>query len=1040
MTVNSSYRDVHYHELLPLFDNLVKVGDHASRQIYKIVIPLLMGFKYSSIPVQGCYLAGSSLTNLFAASTEYNDIDMKIIVKGDQNSAKQLFSLIGQLFFLTIDGCYYCLDNLAHKTFKPVYLPGSYSFTAYSIQGYGQHHPFDISVIVTDHFNGDLPTVMNIDSLFVPLVLFQAVSSVALGSSDPLRFHLQSAQGDCEAVIENIKKRVLTCQDPARVKKFGWVRYLNAITEGFICKDPEVNRIFCATEMKNPHFSVYSMYQFMQKKKRSSFDVHWIFFICNAIFQCPDKEILNDLLRNFTSLLEHQKQSVTWMADLKAMLPIPFPLEEIPILLQLFLPLLSQSVILKHHVEKNWLQCEFKEGEKNFYLLIPYECVQNRETLSVMANIFETEQSFIFPDLTNGNLPLEESCLSLLSDIHLFQKSPLAKELIRGWSALCPTLSVRLSSEKKIFNPFLFLPFFHLFEEQDRALITHHALKAIHQKDLNDCDLLSRSLLPLLQGYCNMQRELAAESEVLLGIKLCLQALCAEDQHFTLSSSKESVLRNLSKKLRSFDQNTINTAPLIREISSFLIRQLLKKENPLCFKCVTDLFIHIHVRPETNNERDDFLIDLDVYCTILEHTTENSPNLTLIYAHLPALFFMIPHQENRLELTLRFSKMLLSLSERKIPPFFATLLIPIGFELLLGTSGCLSFPDTMNTQEATTRFLSFVLSHTQPNQWYYDEILPVFYQVLDISSDLIEPLILQKFITKALEAAKTFKKNKKVKLHLSKSVTLLSYCYKTCSDYDTSFLCKGTDKPQVMEALRNVLSFANEQERQEEMERFLIDLNFHGFLDAQFINDIAQEVAIAKNFSIANGYCDIFMNPFFKNYSVSWTILIKSIKNITIASWQTQEINLFMRMFCSLLNQQFSLSPHKQVNEKIYLSYLFSFYLQLTTQCSEFSLSIDLVENIIDNPQRYLPLGRPYKEHLLTLFEIMGQKIAVVGYHPMDLKEKKVHAFLTIFHRFWKTLSAEEQNNHQSIASKLNPPGNQKKANALAFEKSKARS
>ncbi|MFI0435085.1 MAG: hypothetical protein ACH350_05090 [Parachlamydiaceae bacterium] len=1236
MQIGLAYKEIDYKQLLPLLNNQVKLCDGRLSCVHDIALSFLLSLHHACIPVMGSYLVGSSLTHLFAASTEHHDIDMKIMIRGTHQVAQGLFSHIGNLPLF--QGVPYSLDHLAHETFKPVYIDRLYSFKGYTFQGLGGDLPFEISLIVADCLNMLPPTVMNLDSFYIPVTFFPSPFGFILGSFVPEHFRLYSTQGTCQSVIEQIKERRLTCQDPKSVKKFGWTRYLSAIVEGFSCQDQEMNDIFFENETENVETFIYDMHQFVQRKKQGAAEVYWLFLICNAIFQCPKTSFLERLIGQLTSLLEHQTPSAAWMLPLKAVLRGPFPLKDIPTVLQLFLPLLSQSVTLKNHLNGTWLQCKLKGGTNNLHILIPYAFCDRQKALPSILNALRNEGTSIVLEGARGDLPFEESCFTLLSDISTIEESPLVEDLIFGWISLSPPLFSLLFSKMSNSRLFLgarYLPFklrlicqeiqktdinssilqkivfnldfssldeeqkhllcqlfleksggfkallekpseyffdqdscfdrvlmilnfydekkrsaqacllidhvlnndgtslsthscsfleklfqmttqsdqeqmhsfsrllradrsraldylqmrlqaaldkhllvwqiygnlydekivadfleekylvldsyrlylhdtkdetlkengkraasfrmqntlctslfllssFHLFEKQDQAQITDEALKAISQKRLNFSGFSLRSLYSLLEGYCEMQGDCLVEPHVLLGLQLSLKALSVKSKKMNLPPDLETVLMRFSKKISRFDKETVNHTPLILEISAMLIKQFLKKS--VYVESANEILTTIY-HPRLNNQnRENCAIDVEVYCSFLENEWQDSTDLSMIYQDVVTLFYSIPHQKNATELTVRFSKMLLVLCEKRMVIAYAIPLIKIGLELF-NRSSALPVTAAIEDPAALTKFLSFVLFHTQEDGLYYYCILPDFYTLFLRIPSLVSSRLLKAFIAKGLAAAKRITKDDR---WLEGAAALLSFSYKVCPKYTKTFSHEGTNKGQVMEALDCLFSFPDQEKVMEKVERLLKYLAIHNFLEGQFIGDMVPKIAEVNRISLPDAYTQVLMNPFFCS-CVPWNVLIEIINPVDIRSWKKDEINLFMMVLASVWDTQFLLHMNTPPGKKESLDRILSFYLNLVEHCSVCYLSANLLGDLIANPGRYCPRGTNEKNHLLEVFAQIANKIHAVGYSFDDIKEKKVSKFLRDFHSFWNTLPQNAKEMHARTLSHLTP-------------------
>ena len=427
MILNRSI-EINFEDLSPIFNHEIKIGLEGHGRIYDIIVPLLNSLRQTFLPVKGVYLVGSSLTHLFARpsvnsflkknpsqesllidgnssclleregilieeskvdcsdrsnsdsdndnDSDYNDYDLKIVVEGTQQIAGQIFLSFQQLPLLVIEGEVKTLGELSHDTFPYVSIPEHYCFKAFTFKKHGEGRPFEISIIVKELLSTDPmsifpPSVMNIDSLFVPITLFHTSSYDKLGTDRADQFQIFSTQGHCDFVIENIRNRLLTCLNPASIYKHGWPRYLMAVTNGFVCEDGEVNRIFCETDMKDLQRCLFDLYKFIQKKKQPIFQVYWPFFLCNAIFHCPQGDAKEKLHELFKSLLEHRTHQLPWMSFFKEMVPTSFPAEDVSALLNFFIPLIIPSNGLKSHMGENWLQSVFEFENKKFYFLLP---------------------------------------------------------------------------------------------------------------------------------------------------------------------------------------------------------------------------------------------------------------------------------------------------------------------------------------------------------------------------------------------------------------------------------------------------------------------------------------------------------------------------------------------------------------------------------------------------------------------------------------------------------------------------------------------
>jgi len=444
MEILPAYRKVSSEELAPLFDNLLNVGASTPYRVYDIVVPFLMNLHYllhqSSPPFQitGVYFVGSMLTNLYVTPIEHHDIDMKILIKGTQEVASKYFSFFEKSPFLVIEENERNLLNLAFETFKPVYLD-AYSFKGYTIMGHEGHLPLEISLLVAED-EIQLPSVMNLDSFFIPIALIGSPFGYGLGSSHLDSFQLYSTQGVCDTVIEEIKNKSLSCQHPQSVKKFGWPRFILALIDGFTSLDPALNQVFQECDMRELEKAIYVIHQFVNKKRAAHFPIFWTYFVYNAIFHSSRHEFLEKWVGQLDSLLKWPRQDLAWMSFLKVSLPKPLPKHETPFLLALLLPLFAQSISLKNHENKNWLQCMMGEWPKKLHILIPPLFSANpHQSCDRLTSFFQEAANPPFTYL-KGELSVDESLIPFFASLSSFQEGSIGKEILFGWMLLCPSL------------------------------------------------------------------------------------------------------------------------------------------------------------------------------------------------------------------------------------------------------------------------------------------------------------------------------------------------------------------------------------------------------------------------------------------------------------------------------------------------------------------------------------------------------------------------------------------------------------------------
>ncbi len=439
----SSYKEVLSQELAPVFHNQVNLRSSRSIRVDNIVILFLRKLQEARLPLSGAYLLGSRLTDLFATRLEFiNDIDFKIILEGGQGESaglrfctwKVLCVTLNELLSVDSSEEERSLQDLGVVCFKPV-TKGTYSFQGCTLMGVEGHLPFEISVIVTRNV-ADIPSVMNIDSLFIPINRFDST----LGTIAPHQFHLYSSQGPILAVIDKIRNRILDVQNLKFIIKYGWARYVLAITDGFSCLDPRISDYCSQSEERAPRGFVYETNQFVQKKRREVQSIYWNFFSCNALFSYTIKnENYNELVSNFFDLVQRKRQSSIWMSFLQQIVPSSFNPHHLPALLQLLIPLFASEVIVKMHLQEPWLQCKMNNEERGLYILLPLPRKLSEEELcSILAlfkqTSFSLTMSYRKEAIVGVDLPF-----ALFWGIYSI-KTPFSQSVIEGWVFLYPSL------------------------------------------------------------------------------------------------------------------------------------------------------------------------------------------------------------------------------------------------------------------------------------------------------------------------------------------------------------------------------------------------------------------------------------------------------------------------------------------------------------------------------------------------------------------------------------------------------------------------
>lgn len=442
-------------ELSPLFNNLLDIKSLSPCRVYDFVVPFLMALERVSssffFQVSGVFLVGSSLTDVLALPLGCNDIDMKVIIRGSHHIAARYFSFIERQSFFFTEGGSKSLVDLVDYSLKQVYIPDLYSSRGYVIkQASSEHVPFEISLLISEQLELP-PSVMNSDSLYIPLkVFYSSFEPPSLGSIAPKVFLGYSTEGDYYSVVNDIKNHQLTCRNPEGVNQVGWPRFMMALTSGFVSLDPSMNEVFQKKCMENPPEAIYEIHQFIQKKKRQTFSIFWISFVSNAIFHSLKAKSLEKWSEQFISLLGHPNKNVAWMQFLGELLTPPFPREELPALLAILSPLFAKSVVNVNHQGGVWLQCKMEEAGEVSYLLVPPPHSICPEKLQKAASLFFYKNHPI-PSCRDveEKIVLSEAAPHFFLTLSDVEESPLAKEILSRWISLSPS-SFRDSIEQML--------------------------------------------------------------------------------------------------------------------------------------------------------------------------------------------------------------------------------------------------------------------------------------------------------------------------------------------------------------------------------------------------------------------------------------------------------------------------------------------------------------------------------------------------------------------------------------------------------------
>ncbi len=443
-------------ELESLFNNRVNVGSETCCRVYDVVVAFLTQLREARLPVQGVYFVGSRLTDLLATPTHSNDIDLKVVLSGGVENAAQLISLAETALCVTLnemsvsfDKFFRTLKALNISSFKPVFLPNLYSFKGYTISAPSGFLPFEISIFVMDNSHA-LPSVMNIDSLFIPIKLYDS----CLGTFAPERFSVVSSQGEIDFVIKNIRDRVLSAQTPHLITKNGWSRYLMAITDGFLCLDPSINRAFYELESLKGSEVIYEFNQFVQKKRPKISSFYWEAFLCNALFNIPQTESLYiHLSTHFGDLVHRMRQDSFWMHFLHAIIPDSFSKNAFLPLLKLVLPLFAQKVSFKIHLEKPCIQCEIQKDGVSLYVMVPFFTELDVEFFPEVISLFLREDISIPLCFKEASLTFEGPFPAIFEGLCLID-TPLTQDIVLGWVSLFPYLLPFLLANGKAVSMF----------------------------------------------------------------------------------------------------------------------------------------------------------------------------------------------------------------------------------------------------------------------------------------------------------------------------------------------------------------------------------------------------------------------------------------------------------------------------------------------------------------------------------------------------------------------------------------------------------
>ncbi len=351
-------------------------------QVQEVVKSILKGFHGAEEKGKLC-LGGSFLTWLLTEEGFYDDIDLKLSSEGGFLALNRIETVVAKALKSLSDNSAYTM-----KSSQPLGLQnGNLLISSFSLQASKEGNaPLGISISAFGDLSKGTKYLFNIDSFYID---FKLREDGSLGSSGPDEdgYWVYSHEGEAKEVLKKVRAGVIESAVADQGGTFAWFRLIRNITvRGVRASQREINGILYNQEIKR------KIPDFLRIKSLGPGD---LFYLSNAIFHLPlDSADLDSTFSGFEAEFRLRLQG----AKVHTLSPICSLIRdvnegEVPSLLKLLLPLLSDRVSKKMHLESEHLQCEFVLQEKTYTVFIPPFSNEDQEILLKHASLISSHLS-----------------------------------------------------------------------------------------------------------------------------------------------------------------------------------------------------------------------------------------------------------------------------------------------------------------------------------------------------------------------------------------------------------------------------------------------------------------------------------------------------------------------------------------------------------------------------------------------------------------------------------------------------------------------
>lgn len=441
-------------------------------------------------------LKGSSVTNACVASIYpvCNDIDLEIEYMTDaqdkHDSYVKIDAILKRSFQALLRGSD---ENDSWEVFGVkeapfTFLNPHHSFSLYKLEP----NPFDCSLPldIPVHFvsNSDVTRhANNGDSFYIPLEIF---NDLFLGSCAKDEYVLFSREGDCKLAVQQVLQGEITSRTADTVDKFGWYRYLMAVTEWGTSKNAKLNELLYKNNASLAQSIVPQINRFINGKR--PFSEYPLFLYINALFHAPEGSVVQASLIEHVHFLICQscKGNSPWIDFLSEIFKTECPVSLTPILLKLLIPLLAEEVFIVEHLGQTQMRCKFDCEGRSFYVQIPLfnqsDIVQAQEIVGFLSN----------------TSPLLE--IYSLNTLPVFSENELLKSLAQSDHALSKAIAKYWlgNREKEILPSSISQIENEILLKEELGILQKHGLDLLEQiTQEGNTSLLSTLFLRLMPFY-----------------------------------------------------------------------------------------------------------------------------------------------------------------------------------------------------------------------------------------------------------------------------------------------------------------------------------------------------------------------------------------------------------------------------------------------------------------------------------------------------------------------------------------------------------